>query len=100
MSRSIGKAALVVGSLLGLGLSGPVLVQGAAASEGAAEQRGQLLEEVVVTARRVEERVQDVPISITVFTQDRLDNLNVVNAVDLALVTPSLAANAWRSSSR
>jgi len=94
MSRSIGKAALVVGSLLGLGLSGPVLAQGAAASEDAAEQRGQLLEEVVVTARRVEERVQDVPISITVFTQDRLDNLNVVNAVDLALVTPSLAANA------
>jgi iron complex outermembrane receptor protein len=49
--------------------------------------------EVIVTARRVEEKLQDVPISITVFNQDQLTEHNVTNANDLATFTPSLAAN-------
>ena len=49
--------------------------------------------DIVVTARRTEERLQDVPISITVFNQQELANRNVVNAGDLATYTPSLAAN-------
>jgi iron complex outermembrane receptor protein len=51
------------------------------------------LEAVVVTARRVEERLQDVPISITVYNQEQLTNRNIVNSVDLAAYTPSLAVN-------
>ncbi len=50
-------------------------------------------DEIVVVARRVEERLQDVPISITVLNQDQLSNANVVNATDLASVTPSLSTN-------
>ena len=53
----------------------------------------QVLEDVVVTARRVEERLQDVPISISVFNQEQLSKQNVVNAEDLARYTPSLSAN-------
>jgi iron complex outermembrane receptor protein len=49
--------------------------------------------DIVVTARRSEERLQDVPISITVFSQEQLSNRNVVNANDLATYTPSLSAN-------
>ena len=49
--------------------------------------------EIVVTARRVDERLQDVPISITVFNQQQLNNHNVVNSEDLAAFTPSLSAN-------
>jgi iron complex outermembrane receptor protein len=49
--------------------------------------------DIIVTARRVEERLQDVPISITVFNQQQLSNRNVVNASDLANYTPSLSAN-------
>lgn len=49
--------------------------------------------DIVVTARRVEERLQDVPISITVLNQNELSNANVVNAADLATLTPSLSAN-------
>jgi iron complex outermembrane receptor protein len=49
--------------------------------------------DIIVTARRVEERLQDVPISITVFNQQQLNNRNVVNAQDLATYTPSLSAN-------
>ncbi|MET0365472.1 MAG: TonB-dependent receptor, partial [Sphingobium sp.] len=50
--------------------------------------------DIIVTARRVEERLQDVPISITVFNQQQLTNKNVVNAGDLATYTPSLSSNA------
>jgi iron complex outermembrane receptor protein len=49
--------------------------------------------DIVVTARRTEERLQDVPISITVFNQQQLSERNVVNAGDLATYTPSLSAN-------
>lgn len=49
--------------------------------------------DIVVTARRVEERLQDVPISITVYNQEQLANRNIINSTDLATYTPSLAAN-------
>lgn len=48
---------------------------------------------IVVTARRTEERLQDVPISITVFNQQQLSNRNIVNSQDLATYTPSLSSN-------
>lgn len=49
--------------------------------------------DIVVTARRAEERLQDVPISITVYNQQQLANKNVTSATDLATYTPSLSAN-------
>src|SRR5882757_1443048 len=58
-----------------------------------APSQGIELTEVIVTARRVDERLQDVPISITVFNQEQLTNRNVVNSADLAAYTPSLSAN-------
>jgi hypothetical protein len=41
-----------------------------------------------------EESAQGVPISITVYDQAKLDELNVVNASDLATYTPSLSVSA------
>lgn len=49
--------------------------------------------DIVVTARRTEERLQDVPISITVFNQEQVSNRNIVSGADLASYTPSLSAN-------
>ncbi|MDR2857575.1 MAG: TonB-dependent receptor, partial [Novosphingobium sp.] len=49
--------------------------------------------DIVVTARRVEERLQDVPISITVYNQQALSNRNIVTPTDLATYTPSLTVN-------
>jgi iron complex outermembrane receptor protein len=49
--------------------------------------------DIVVTARRIEERLQDVPISIAVFNQQQLQNRNVTNAADLATYAPSLQAD-------
>ena len=49
--------------------------------------------DIIVTARRTEERLQDVPISITVYSQDQLDKRNIVTGTDLATYTPSLSVN-------
>ena len=51
-------------------------------------------DDIIVTARRIEERLQDVPISITVFNQAQLDNRNITTATELGTYTPSLTINA------
>ena len=84
--RSFGFA-LCATSILALGKGMPVRAQEAPRDSGSD------LADIVVTARRVEERLQDVPISITVFTQQQLTDHNVLNAQDLANYTPSLSAN-------
>lgn len=52
------------------------------------------LPELVVTARRREERAQTVPVAISVFTPEILKARNITNQVDLANSTPSMVANA------
>jgi iron complex outermembrane recepter protein len=74
---------------LTLGLASAAWAQTAAGTGDAAVAA---LDEVVVTARRVEERLQDVPISITVFNQSQLEDRNVLSIQDLATYTPSLSA--------
>ncbi|MGE3690855.1 MAG: TonB-dependent receptor [Novosphingobium sp.] len=69
---------------MGLALSAPAYAQG---SDGA-ESSG----DIIVTAQRTEERLQDVPISITVFNQEKLDNNNILNAKDIATYTPGVYA--------
>jgi iron complex outermembrane receptor protein len=61
------------------------LAQGAAADDDSGV--------IVVTARRMEEKLQDVPISISVYNQEQLSSRNVVSATDLATYTPSLSLN-------
>ena len=48
---------------------------------------------IVVTARRVEEKLQDVPISITVLSAAKLANNNITSAKDIATYTPGLTTN-------
>jgi len=50
----------------------------------------QSLEEIVVTAQKREQSVQDVPISMTVLSGDQLQALGVTNAKDIAQQTPGL----------
>jgi iron complex outermembrane recepter protein len=80
--------ALAATSLL-LALASAGLAQ---TNPGGSDASGAALDEVVVTARRVEERLQDVPISITVFNQSQLEDRNVLSLQDLATYTPSLSA--------
>jgi iron complex outermembrane receptor protein len=50
------------------------------------------LQEIVVTARRRAETLEQVPISITAVSQAQLENQQVVNATDLQRLAPSLVA--------
>jgi TonB-dependent receptor-like protein len=52
--------------------------------------KGERIEEIVVTAQRREERLQDVPISVSAYSRSSLENLNLQSFSDLATVTPGL----------
>ena len=49
--------------------------------------------DIIVTARRSEERLQDVPISMTVLSQEQLSQHNIVSTADLGAYVPSLSVN-------
>ena len=70
-------------------LSGPAVVHGLPAL--AVEAPDATLEEVVVTARKRTENLQDVPISIDVFTARDLQNLGISQFEDYASRTPSIS---------
>jgi iron complex outermembrane receptor protein len=83
-----------VGGLFLLSCSALALTAGlpqaaAAAQAGAPELT--TLEEVTVTARRREERLQDVPISVVAATQEALDQKNVKTVNDLIVIAPGLS---------
>jgi len=67
----------------------PSMIAQAQTSEGSTV-RGGLLEEIVVTAQRREEKVQDVPIAITALSSDQLTRLNITETLDLIRVVPNL----------
>jgi iron complex outermembrane receptor protein len=49
-----------------------------------------ILEEVIVTARKREEAIQDVPVSVTAFTGNQLRDAGITNLKDLGYQTPGL----------
>lgn len=61
-----------------------------APAAAAADDDGSALEPVVVTARRREENLQDVPLSVTAYSQDALEARRITDRTDLANFTPSL----------
>jgi iron complex outermembrane recepter protein len=66
----------------------PALAQSTNAGTGASDDTA-----IVVTARRIEERLTDVPISITVYNPQQLADRNITSSTDLATFTPGLAIN-------
>jgi iron complex outermembrane recepter protein len=85
MSRNFRASLAYAATAMGLVLSAPALAQSADDESHAGD--------IIVTAQRVEQRLQDVPISITVYNQEQLQNRNVAVASDLATYTPSLSVN-------
>ena len=70
----------------------------AASAQPAADAGGS--SEIVVTAQRREERAQNVPISITAFSSDRLQQQGIVQAQDLQGSVPSLTVGTSGQGSR
>ncbi|MEM6581499.1 MAG: TonB-dependent receptor [Pseudomonadota bacterium] len=52
------------------------------------------LEEVIVTAQKRAQSLQDVPVAVTAFNSETIQEAGINNASDLAIMTPSLNANA------
>ncbi|GIX30850.1 MAG: hypothetical protein KatS3mg124_1322 [Porticoccaceae bacterium] len=69
------------------------LAAGTLALDAFGQSRLTRIEEIVVTARRVEESAQDVPISMTLYTQEDLHRRNISIPTDLGIYTPSLSVN-------
>ena len=62
----------------------------AAPADAAAETAAPTDGEIVVTARRREENLQDVPIAVTAFSGEQLEHKQITQAADLVQSTPSL----------
>ena len=71
-----------------IGLTTPLFAQTAPAPDE--QSANPSIKDIVVTARRVEERLQDVPLAVTALTSETLRSRNVATVSDLRLVTPSL----------
>ena len=69
-----------------------VSVSTIAEESGASEESGATLEEIVVTARKVQESAQDVPVAITAITQE-LEQSSVRNLTDLNGFAPNVVIN-------
>ena len=61
-----------------------------ARASGRERRLGFLLEEVVVTARRVEEKLQDVPMAVSALTGPELALRGAVNLIDVGAAVPSV----------
>src|SRR5580692_10173407 len=68
----------------------PLMAAPADPDSAPASATGGGLEEIVVTATRREERLQDVPISVSAFSQEKLDSQGLKNIDDLARLSPGL----------
>ncbi len=86
---SIGKkSALLAATAFSMAYGAPAFAQDAQELEDAGFGT-----DIIVTARRVEEKLQDVPISITVLNEKTLANNNISSAKDIATYTPGLSTN-------
>lgn len=54
-------------------------------------------DEVIVSARRRDESLQDVPIAVTAVSGEQLDNLGAVDLTDLEAITPNVTLETSRS---
>jgi len=57
---------------------------------GATEVAAQQLEEIIVTARKRAENLQDIPLTITAFTAESIERQNIKSAQDVIKFTPGL----------
>ncbi len=71
--------------------SGVLSLLGAAAAAQTSSTQTAAVEEIVVTARQVSERLQDAPASITAFTAATLERAGVERAADFIAMTPGVS---------
>ena len=88
MTSTPSRLSLAAGSLLGVLAASPGL--GCQARATTAPAATGALDEIVVTAQRREQRLEDVPMSITTFSQEKLDQQGLRTIDDLSASLPAL----------
>jgi iron complex outermembrane receptor protein len=73
---------LVLGGVYVLGIFQPAIAQ---------EDDEFTLEEIVVTAQKREQNVKDIPVALSVISENKLENYDVKNFDDVARISPSLS---------
>src|SRR5215510_1543477 len=69
---------------------GAVLAAAAMTASGA-EESGSLLEEIVVTAQKRSENLQEVPVAVSAYTSETRDLIGISSIQDLTNFTPGLS---------
>ncbi|HTV96537.1 MAG TPA: TonB-dependent receptor [Steroidobacteraceae bacterium] len=85
------RSKLAIAIAASLSGSAALHVPPARAADAAAPAEGTALEEVVVTARKRTENLQDVPISMSVFSSKDLQDRDISQFEDYATITPSIS---------
>ena len=83
MTKTPGRVSWLVGGALLVTVAAPAQAQQEAPGAGG-------LEEIVVTARKREESIQDAPLSISAFTAAQIEERGVENVTEIAKYTPGL----------
>ncbi len=78
-------------SKIGLAIATVLAIAPSRAPAAAASSDSSALQEIVVTSRKREENLQDVPLSVDVFTKKDLQNLAIANFDDYAQKVPSIS---------
>lgn len=99
MSKFVRDAVrLILGCAVAMPLL-PALAQTASAPAPAAAASSATLQEVVVTARRRAENLQNVPLAVTAVTADAIEARDVTSLTDLAAFVPNMKISADRATS-
>lgn len=78
------------GSILALALADPVFAQDAALAPAETQRSMASADDIIVTARRREERLQQVPVAVTAISGDDLARQSIVTLSDLTTKVPAI----------
>src|SRR5271168_3669244 len=87
--HSHSKLSYAIAAILGSGASGNAFSADTSDTNSASDQ----IQEIIVTAQRRSENIQNVPIAIQALTGETLDQLNVANFDDLVKYLPNVTAS-------
>lgn len=76
--------------LAGIALSGISVAAHAQDAQPAGEQQATAPSDIIVTATRRNERLQDVPVTVTAVTNEQLQDLNITQFRDVQVLSPGL----------
>jgi len=84
------KALAAASAFAALMASGMVRAQAPVATDAAAPQAGEGMQDIVVTAQRRPEKVQNIPVAVTAFTEATIKDLHLNDALSVSKYVPSM----------